>query len=102
VRGWGRLRTSMPVSKHLSPNCLAQRLTPQNIRSMADGKLSFACDIHSNVTRYCVVWMQSSLRYLRTLHGNRSNVWAHDRHHCEGPLSVRSSCIFVEATISTF
>jgi hypothetical protein len=62
--------------------------TLQNICSMADGKLPLARHLHPNVTRHCIIWMQGTCWHFRALHGYRSNVWAHDRYNCEGPISV--------------
>ena len=55
---------------------------------MADGKLPLAGDLHPNVTRHCVIWVQGARWHFRALHGYRSNIWAHGRYTCEGPLSV--------------
>ena len=56
---------------------------------MADGKLPFARNVHPNVARYCILWMQGSRWYFCALHGYRCNFWPHGRHNREGPLSVR-------------
>ena len=61
----------------------------QNICSMADGELPFTCDVHPNVARYCIIWMQGSRRDFCALDGYRSNFWAHGRYTREGHLSVR-------------
>jgi hypothetical protein len=56
---------------------------------MADGKLPFACDVHPNVTRHCIIRMQGSLWDFRSFHGYRGSIWPYGRYTREGSLSVR-------------
>jgi hypothetical protein len=61
---------------------------------MADGKLPLACDLHPNVTRHRIIWVQGPCWHIRALHGCRSNVWAHGRYTGEGPLSVSRTTLW--------
>jgi hypothetical protein len=69
---------------------------------MADGKLPFARDVHSNVARHRIIWMQGSRWDFCALHGYRSNIWPHGRYNCEGPLSVRRISSIRKVSIRLF
>jgi len=69
---------------------------------MADGKLPFARDVHPNVARHCIIWMQGPRWDFCALHGYRSNFWPHGRYSCEGTLSVRRFSSTRKVTIRLF
>ena len=61
---------------------------------MADGKLPLACNLHPNVTRHRIIWVQGSCWHIRALYGCWGNVWAHGRYTGENPLSVSHATLW--------
>ena len=54
--------------------------------------LTSYCNYNPDSPCYTLVWMQSTCRYLRPIHGHRCFLWPNGGHHCTAHTRISPNC----------